>query len=169
MSCDAKLNDNEVYQKNVKIGEQISNLLKSDNIPWKSLSKQKKFCLSLFGAQKPTKDVENTEPRLWQEQLLYIIKDNPMNDGKIIWIIGQEGNEGKYWFESYIRSLYGSYLVAHFDIINKIAVFLHIMSRCALETTDIFNAVCHLKSVVIHFWKWSKTETRQHQSFMVHF
>ena len=61
-----------------------------------------------------------------------------MNDRKIIWITGQEGNEGKYWFESYIRSLYGSYLVAHFDIINKIAVLLHIMSCCALETTDIF-------------------------------
>ena len=38
VSCDAKLEfelyrDNDVYQKNVKIGEQISILLKSDNIP----------------------------------------------------------------------------------------------------------------------------------------
>ena len=41
VSCDAKLKfklyrDNEVYQKNVKTGEQISILLKSDNILLKS-------------------------------------------------------------------------------------------------------------------------------------
>ena len=49
VSCGAKLKfelqrDNEVYQKNVKIGEQISILLKSENIPEMSLSKQNKFC-----------------------------------------------------------------------------------------------------------------------------
>ena len=57
VSCGAKLKfelqrDNEVYQKNVKIGEQISILLKSENIPEMSLSKQNKFCLELFRAQK---------------------------------------------------------------------------------------------------------------------
>ena len=46
--------DNEVYQKNVKIGEKISNLLKSYNIPEKSPSEQNKFCLDLIRAQKPT-------------------------------------------------------------------------------------------------------------------
>ena len=130
--------DNEVYQKNVKIGEQISILLKSENIPEMSLSKQNKFCLDLFRAQKPTIDVENTELRLWQDQLLDIIEDNQMDDRKIIWVIGREGNEGKSWFQSYIQSLYGSNRAARFDITNKTADLLHIMSRCALETTDIF-------------------------------
>ena len=50
VSCGAKLKfepyrDNEVHQKNIKIGEQISIVLKSDNIPEKSLSKQNKLCL----------------------------------------------------------------------------------------------------------------------------
>ena len=143
VSCGAKLKfelqrDNEVYQKNVKIGEQISILLKSENIPEMSLSKQNKFCLDLFRAQKPTIDVENTELRLWQDQLLDIIEDNQMDDRKIIWVIGREGNEGKSWFQSYIQSLYGSNRAARFDITNKTADLLHIMSRCALETTDIF-------------------------------
>ena len=35
--------DNEVYKKNVKIGEQISILLKSDKIPEKSLKKKVLF------------------------------------------------------------------------------------------------------------------------------
>ena len=127
-----------MYQKNFKIGEQISILLKSDNIPEKSLSKQNKFCLDLFRAQKPTIDVENSELRLWQDQLLDIINVDQMEDRKIIWVIGKQGNEGKSWFQSYIQSLYGSHRVARFDITNKTADLLHIMSRCALATTDLF-------------------------------
>ena len=64
--------------------------------------KAKQVLFGAFRAQKPTIDVENTTPRLWQEQLLEVIKDNLMNDKKIIWIIGQEGKEGKSWFQSYI-------------------------------------------------------------------
>ena len=67
-----------------------------------------------------------------------IIKVDEMEDRKIIWVIGKQGNEGKSWFQSYIQSLYGSHRVARFDITNKTADLLHIMSRCALATTDIF-------------------------------
>ena len=42
-----------------------------------------------------------------------------MNDCKIIWIIGRDGNEGKSWFQYYIESLYGSHRVARFDITVK--------------------------------------------------
>ena len=129
--------DDEVYQKNVDIGEQISILLESENIREKSLSKQNKFCLDLFRAQRPTTDVKNAELRLWQDQLLDIIEDSQMNDRKINWVIGREGNEGKSWFQSYLQSLYGSNRLARFDITNKTADLLHIMSRCALATTDI--------------------------------
>ena len=70
-------------------------LLKSDNIPEKSLSKQNTFCLDLFRAQKQTIDIENAGLRSWQEQLLGIIKEDQMEDQNIIWIIGREGKEGK--------------------------------------------------------------------------
>ena len=130
--------DNEVYQKNVKIGKQISTLLKSDNIPEKSLSRQNKFCLDLFRAQQPTTDVDKAELRLWQMQLLDVVSVDEMNDRKIIWVVGKEGNEGKSWFQSYLQSLHGEHRVARFDITNKTADLLHIMSRCALATTDMF-------------------------------
>ena len=63
---DAKLEfelqrDNEVYKKNVEIGERISIILHRGIILENSLSKQNKFCLELFRAQKPTIDVENAE------------------------------------------------------------------------------------------------------------
>ena len=130
--------DNEVYQKNVEIGRQISILLKSDNIPEKSLSRQNKFCLDLFRAQQPTTDVDTAELRLWQKQLLDIVSADEMDDRKIIWVVGKKGNEGKSWFQSYLQSLHGEHRVARFDITSKTADLLHIMSRCALATTDLF-------------------------------
>ena len=78
VSCSAKLEfelqrDNEVYKKNVEIGERISVILHRGIILEKSLSKQNKFCLDLFRAQKPTINVENTNILLWKEQLLEMI------------------------------------------------------------------------------------------------
>ena len=142
-TCDVNLKlelhrDNEVYQKNVEIGRQISILLKSDNIPEKSLSRQNKFCLDLFRAQQPTTDVDTAELRLWQKQLLDIVSADEMDDRKIIWVVGKKGNEGKSWFQFYLQSLHGEHRVARFDITNKTADLLHIMSRCALATTDLF-------------------------------
>ena len=102
------------------------------------MTKQHKFCLDLFCAKQPTIDVKDTELRLWREQLLDIIKENPMTDRMIIWVIGQKGNKEKSWFQSCIQSLYGSHRIARFDITNKTDDLLHIMSRCALATTDIF-------------------------------
>ena len=75
---------NEMYKKNVEIGKQISMILKSKNIPEKSLSKQNKFCLDLFRAQQPTTDVDTAELRLWQMQLLDVINVDEMDDRKII-------------------------------------------------------------------------------------
>ena len=76
--------NNEVYKKNVKIGEQISILLQSDNIPEQSLSKQNKFCLDLLHARQPAINLEDINLRLWQKQFLDITKGNPMNDRKSI-------------------------------------------------------------------------------------
>ena len=53
--------DDEVYQKNVNIGEQISILLESENIREKSLSKRNKFCSDIFCAQQPTTDVKKIQ------------------------------------------------------------------------------------------------------------
>ena len=48
-----------------------------------------------------------------------------MDDREIIWIIGQEGNEGKSWFQSNIQSFYGSQRVVCFNITNKRVDLFH--------------------------------------------
>ena len=121
----------EVYQKNFMIREQISIVIKSENIPEKSLSKQYKF---------------------W----------------KIFCIIRREGNEGKSCCQSYIQSLYG-FLTSLTKQLTFCISWVDVHSRQQIYFFSIINVVYHLKSVVIHFWKWLKMDTHQHPSFMVLF
>ena len=75
--------------------EQIYSIIAKENILEDSLTMQHKFCLELFRAQRPAVDVKSAELRLWQYQLLDIVTEGQMNDRKIIWIKGADGNEGK--------------------------------------------------------------------------
>ena len=130
--------DNEAFMKNLAIGEKISSILDDGIIHEASLSKQNKHCLELFRNQQASANVENVQLRPWQDQLIQCIEREKMNDRKIIWVIGLKGNEGKSWFQSYYQSLYGVHQVARFDITNKTADLLHIMSRSALTTINTF-------------------------------
>ena len=131
--------NNDAYMRNVEIGRQIATILSTGKIFEQSLVKEHKFCLELFRAQNPSMNVTDVNPKLWQMQLLDVIEDKGQwDDRKIIWVKGEQGNEGKSWLQSYIQSRYGTHRVARFDITNKTSDLLHIMSRCSLETTDIF-------------------------------
>ena len=130
--------DNEAFMKNLAIGEKISSILDDGIILEASLSKQNRHCLELFRNQQASANVENVQLRPWQDQLIQCIEREKMNDRKIIWVIGLKGNKGKSWFQSYYQSLYGVHQVARFDITNKTADLLHIMSRSALTTTNTF-------------------------------
>ena len=132
------IEDNKAYINNVVIGEKISLILDKGTVLERSLSKQNKLCLELYRVQQATADVESAQLRPWQIQLIQSIEQDKMNDRKIIWVIGKYGNEGKSWFQSYYQSLHGVHRVARFDITNKAADLLHIMSRSALATTDTF-------------------------------
>ena len=130
--------NNDAYKQNVDIGRQINTVINNGEIFEQSLAKEDKFCLDLFRAQYTMIDVKNATLKLWQMQLFDIIDSEQLNDRQIIWVKGAEGNEGKSWFQSYLQSYYGTHRVARFDISNKTSDLLHIISRCALATTDIF-------------------------------
>ena len=133
------LRNNDSYIKNVEIGRQIAVFLSQGKILEPSLAKEHKYCLQLFRAQNPTMNATDAKPKLWQWQILDIIEqEGEWNNRKIIWVKGEQGNEGKSWLQSYIQSRYGTHRVIRFDITNKTSDLLHIMSRCPLETIDIF-------------------------------
>ena len=45
----------------------------------------------------------NVELKPWQNELMKYIKPH---DREIIWVVGKDGNEGKNWFQKYVKSVY---------------------------------------------------------------
>ena len=123
--------------------------------------------------QQPTIHVENKNLRLLQKQLLEIIKENPMNDQKIIWVIGRKGNEGQSWFQSKFNVSMEVNVLPVLTLPRRKLIFYILWADVHLRRQIYFflttNVVHHLKIVAIHFWKSSRMDMRQHPSFMVLF
>ena len=70
----------------------------------------------------------------WQEKLVELIKPS---EREIIWIVGSVGNEGKTWFQKYLKDIHG---VRVFDanIKKSSKCILHILSKEIVSLKDLF-------------------------------
>ena len=128
--------DQSEYDNAIKIGEMVKETLNSIDVDVKSLRKEyvqalelntSKTCSPLdgFGALK-----------LWQKDLLKIMKPSERD---IIWVTGQKGREGKSYFQGFIEQHYGSKRVFRCSIINKKSeAVLHMLSKMSLAFIDVF-------------------------------
>ena len=100
------------------------------------MSKERKEALDLYIKQKQRLYQDNTKLRPWQESLLEYIKPT---DREVIWVRGINGNEGKTWFQHFLKERYGwSKTVTGMDIKAKNASLCHALRKRSLATTDIF-------------------------------
>ena len=75
--------------------------------------------------------------RSWQERVLTFV-DTP-SDRKIIFIVGENGNEGKSFLQNYILQLYGSTRVFKSEITGRGTDIAHLISQeKMIERKDIF-------------------------------
>ena len=74
--------------------------------------------------------------RTWQQDALALI-DSP-SDRKVIWITGTRGNEGKSWFQGYLKHLYGYNRVIQVDLRTSHRDVCNILRKKPLPTIDIF-------------------------------
>ena len=74
--------------------------------------------------------------RPWQKTLLPYF-NNP-TERKVIWITGQNGNEGKTYFQNYIQFLFGVRRVCLLDMVRKSENIFHVLSKQSLTCKDIF-------------------------------
>ena len=74
--------------------------------------------------------------RKWQQDALKLI-DSP-SDRKVIWITGTKGNEGKSWFQGYLKHLYGYNRVFQVDLRTNHRDVCNILRKKPLPTLDIF-------------------------------
>jgi len=61
------------------------------------------------------------------------------SDREIVWVVGKEGNEGKNWFQKYVKSWLGARkVVTGIDIKASSASIFQALRKCPIVTTDIF-------------------------------
>ena len=76
----------------------------------------------------------NTSLRPWQQQLLGFLVPS---EREVMWVVGKDGNEGKTWFQKYLKNHFGSIRTFNSGIGNSKGL-LHTLSKELLPLKDVF-------------------------------
>ena len=106
--------------------------------PYKALQSEMKETVDAYMEnQEDFREVGNVELKPWQESLLEYVQQ-PC-DREIFWVVGKEGNEGKTWFQKYVKSWLGARrVVTGIDIKANSASIFQALRKCPILTADIF-------------------------------
>ena len=130
--------DNNKYKRKIKLGRKVYKILGRTDIEQGSLALDRKEALDIYMTHKSdyfTDKVVQLKP--WQESLLEYVQ-KPC-DREIFWVVGKEGNEGKSWFQKYVKSWLGARrVVTGIDIKANNASIFQALRKCPIVTADIF-------------------------------
>ena len=126
------------YQEKLVQGKKIYKMLGEGVVSYQALPREMKEDVDHYMEnQADFRDVGNVELKPWQESLLEYVQQ-PF-DREIFWIIGKEGNEGKNWFQKYVKSWLGARrVVTGIDIKASNASIFQALRKCPIVTADIF-------------------------------
>ena len=126
------------YQEKIFLGQKIYEMLGEGVVSYQALPREMKEGVDLYMEnQADFRDVGNVELKPWQESLLEYVQQ-PC-DREIFWIVGKEGNEGKNWFQKYVKSWLGARrVVTGIDIKANSASIFQALRKCPIVTADIF-------------------------------
>ena len=126
------------YQEKLVQGKKIYKMLGEGVVSYQALPREMKEDVDHYMEnQADFRDVGNVELKPWQESLLEYVQQ-PC-DREIFWIVGKEGNEGKNWFQKYVKSWLGARrVVTGIDIKANSASIFQALRKCPIVTADIF-------------------------------
>ena len=130
--------DNNEYKRKIKLGRKVYKILGRTDIEQGSLALDMKEALDTYMEhQEDFRDMGNVELKPWQESLLKFVQQP--HDREIIWVVGKDGNEGKSWFQKYVKSVFGTRrVVTGIDIKANNASIFQALRKCSIVTADIF-------------------------------
>ena len=125
------------YEEKLELGKEVYEMLGEGVLPYQALARDMKEAVDLYiENQANFRDVGNVELKPWQNELMKYIQPH---DREIIWVVGKDGNEGKNWFQNYVKSVYGSRkVVCGINIKNNSANIFQALRKCSIVTADIF-------------------------------
>ena len=125
------------YQRKLTLGKDIYKMIGEGIAPYQALPNDMKDALDTYMEhQEDFADVGNVELKPWQNELMKYIEPH---DREIIWVVGKDGNEGKSWFQKYVKSVFGTRrVVSGIDIKSNSASIFQALRKCSIVTADIF-------------------------------
>ena len=125
------------YQKKLALGKEIYKMVGDGLVPHQALPNEMKEALDTYMEhQDDFRDVGKVELKPWQNELMKYM--GPC-DREIFWIVGKDGNEGKSWFQKYVKSVFGTRrVVSGIDIKTGNASIFQALRKHPLVTADIF-------------------------------
>ena len=126
------------YQEKLVQGKKIYRLVGEGVVSYKALPSEMKEAVDAYMEnQEDFREVENVELKPWQESLREYVQQP--HDREIIWVVGRDGNEGKSWFQKYVKSWLGARrVVTGIDIKANNASIFQALRKCPIVTADIF-------------------------------
>ena len=127
----------EEYKDKIALGADIYKILNEGKVEEGALAKDLKDALDLYMKQGEDLNCIDAVLKPWQIELMKEV--NKPTDRHIIWVIGKKGNEGKTWFQKYIKSSFGARRVlSGINLMAKTSSICHALAKYPLATTDIF-------------------------------
>ena len=125
------------YQRKLTLGKDIYKMIGEGIASYQALPNDMKEALNTYiEHQEDFRDVGNVELKPWQNELMKYIEPH---DREIIWVVGKDGNEGKSWFQKYVKSVFGTRrVVSGIDIKSNSASIFQALRKCSIVTADIF-------------------------------
>ena len=126
------------YQEKLVQGKKIYQMVGEGIAPYQALPSEMKEAVDAYMEnQDDFRDMGNVELKPWQESLLKFVQQP--HDREIIWVVGKDGNEGKSWFQKYVKSVFGTRrVVTGIDIKANNASIFQALRKCPIVTADIF-------------------------------
>ena len=124
------------YKRKLELGREVKLIVQKLNEPTVGLRKEHAEALELFEKHGQVKDVKPVEWRPWQYELKEYV-NNP-TDRRVIWVVGEGGDEGKNFFQNRIEEQYGKHRVCAMTLAARSKDILHCMREVVDITTDIF-------------------------------
>ena len=124
------------YQEKLVQGKKIYRLVGEGVVSYKALPYELKEEVDLYMEnQEDFREVGNVKLKPWQESLLEYVQQ-PC-DREIFWVVGKEGNEGKSWFQKYVKSWLGARrVVTGIDIKANNASIFQALRKCPIVTSE---------------------------------
>ena len=126
------------YNRKVALGEQVYKILGEGEVKQGALPKDMQEALELYEKENNDFDLyKDTALYPWQQECMKYI--NNKSDREVYWIVGQKTNEGKSFFQKYIKAMFGANrVVSGINLKTSSKNICQSLRKYPLATADIF-------------------------------